>query len=290
MARAPRAPSAIGHPSAGKTASGASAVDTAAVPQGRVGDPLVVGVLDFSSNTAAVAAIGGKTVTSVSADTAVQELVKYYNARGGISGRPLRLVEYTENSGDASYDADEEAACARFTQDNRVPVVISMGQQWSDSYLTCLAKAGVVDIETHSQTGADRQGYATYPGMVSVAGIMVNRRVSAVLTGLAGRGFLTPKHRIGALVEDCPFNERAYATTFLPAAKRLGLTVIRRDVDCLTGFSGVADFESQVAAAVTPVSAAPASIESLSSADTSRWRCWRSAMLRTPSSTPPGTR
>src|SRR4029078_10955549 len=42
---------------------------------------------------------------------------------------------------------------------------------------------------------------------------------------LTTSGFLQAKHRLGAIVEDCPVDERVYNSALVPALRRAGLTL-----------------------------------------------------------------
>ena len=109
----------------GTTAAGGTSSDTGALPSGPAPmGPLTFGLLDVSSPAAAVGALGAQAQTSVYEQRLAHAFIDYLNAHGGIAGRKLQPVEYTQNPSSTNYNVDMEAACAKFTQDNHVNVVL----------------------------------------------------------------------------------------------------------------------------------------------------------------------
>ncbi|MDT7547963.1 MAG: hypothetical protein QOE84_357, partial [Actinomycetota bacterium] len=166
--------------------------------------------------------------------------------------RKLQPVEYTINPTSSSYESDLSAACAKFTQDNHVQVVVSQtGNIFSSNYESCLAKKNVTNLEV-ANGAPDAQDLRSYPQLFTTASPSVDRRITAQLRGLTKKGILTRQTPLGVIVEDCPQGTRAYSRTLAPLAKSLGLTVQRRDVDCVAGFSDAGSFFTQVGSAVLP--------------------------------------
>lgn len=215
--------------------------------------PLKFGLLDVGSSTDAVSALGAHAQTSVNEQNLSRAFISYLNAHGGVAGRKLQAVEYTQNSSSDNYATDMQAACARFTQDNTVHVVLraELGGLTPENYESCLTNAGVTSLEMSYAVG-DRTMLLQHPNLYNIAAPSVDRRERAVLTGLSKSGYLTSKNTIGVLVEDCPESQRAYNGTVVPLARSLGLKILERTVGCLTGFGDVGAFSSQVQAAVLP--------------------------------------
>ena len=246
-------PVAAGSPDASSISGASRDIASRHAGSGQVTTPLVLGVIDQPSLNETGAAIGSDVQQSVSYQDAVRALVRTYNAHGGIAGRRIKLVEYTMEATDGSWDTEFQAACAKFTQDNRVDAVITaLGGFFSDTYETCLAKAGAIDIEAYTIGAVDADTYARYPRLFTVGALTVNRKISGRLDALTDRGFLSKTNKIGVIVEDCSYNVRAFNATFVPLARRLGLSFVRRDIGCLRGFNGLGAFASQASAAVLP--------------------------------------
>jgi hypothetical protein len=137
-------------------------------------------------------------------------------------------------------------------------VVSQTGNIFSGNYESCLTKAGATNLEVGS--GApDERSLMSYPRLYTTASPTVDRRTAAQLRGLTRTGLLTRTTKIGVIVEACPDNTRAYDQTVVPVARSLGLTLVRRDVDCVAGFSDAGNFFAQVGSAVLPYNSAGAS-------------------------------
>lgn len=213
--------------------------------------PITLGVLDIGSGTPQAASSFGVS-GSLTPQQTVRAMVDWYNLHGGIARRRIKLVEYTASATAASYETEFAAACAKFTQDNHVAAVLTYtGYQISDSYETCLSKAGVPNISGVTG-GYDASTMARHPLLFTTAVASVDRAVTAELRALTGNGFLTKQNKIGVLVESCPSNTLAYDHTFAPLAAQLGLQVMRRDIDCVQGNNNMAQVIAQVDAAVLP--------------------------------------
>jgi ABC-type branched-subunit amino acid transport system substrate-binding protein len=239
---------------AGRSPAGASRPvgATGPAPTG----PLRFGLLTIKDSAAAAAAVGGTFDNTASEREWALAMVDYLNANGGIAGRRLEPVEYQFDPQNTSYEVQFAAACARFTQDNRLPLVVSQGGlAWSANYQACLAKAGVSNLQTSGAMG-DESELKMFPGFFNTHSPTPERRTRAQLKGLNSSGYLTGKHTVGVLVEDCPESTRTYKSTFVPLAKQLGLKLEQRTVGCLRGFGDVGSFQAQVQAAVLPFRAA----------------------------------
>jgi hypothetical protein len=221
-------------------ASAGTSSRSAGIPAG----PIKIGVT--SEKTGPVPILGNESI-------GIKKAADYINAHGGIAGRKLEAVEYTQEPTSNDYANDMEAACARFTQDNKVNVVLRavLGGVTPDNYETCLTKAGVTSLEMSYAVG-DRTMLGRHPRMYNVSAPSADRRERAVLTGLTHSGYLSSKNTIGVLVEECPESQQAYKNTVVPLARSLGLKLQMRTVGCLTGFSGVGAFSAQVQSAVLP--------------------------------------
>lgn len=241
-----------GAPTAGGSGDvnpGPGAVASGSAPTG----PLKVGVLNVGSSTGAVGAIGAEAQTTVNEQNLTRAFVKALNADGGVAGRKLEVVEYTQDPNSNNYATDMEAACARFTQDNKVNLVLraQLGGVMSENYNNCLAKAGATSLEMSFAVG-DNSYLKRYPGLYNISAPSVDRRMQGVLTGLNQSGYLSSKNKIGILVEDCPESQNAFKNTVAPLAKSLGLSIQTRNVGCLRGFGDVGSFSAQVQSAVLP--------------------------------------
>jgi hypothetical protein len=207
---------------------------------------LKLGVLDVASYNAFVDAIGhSSAATSISWQQAARSMVSWYNQHGGIAGRHIDMVEYTFRVTDPNVETDLQAACQTFTVDNHVDAVFSVAGVFSDSYETCLARAGLVNVE--QSNGIGQPSYQRYPRLVSVGKPNLERSIAAVLNRLASIGFLTAKNKLGVIVEDCPYDITAWQSTGVPLTRKIGMPFFRRDTDCLEGSQNLSSYEAQYA-------------------------------------------
>ena len=254
----PTGAGATGSSATGGATGTTSAGAATAVPsstQAKTG-PLKLGVLDASSPAAAASATGAGNPAGVDPVAITRGFIRYYNDHGGMAGRKLEPIEYTINPTSSSYESDLSAACAKFTQDNHVTVVVSQtGNIFSGNYESCLAKKGVTNLEV-GNGAPDSQDVRSFPQLFTTASPTVDRRIEAQLRGLTKKGTLGRQSKLGVIVEDCPQGKRAHGRTLVPLARSLGLTVVSRDVDCVTGFSDAGAFFSQVGSAVLPFNSA----------------------------------
>jgi ABC-type branched-subunit amino acid transport system substrate-binding protein len=213
-------------------------------------------VLDVGDASAFISAFGFSGGSGPTSQQLVHALVSWFNGHGGIAGKQIKLVEYTADVTASSYETEMSAACARFTQDSRVAVVLSnTGYQTSENYETCLTRAGVPSLN-NSVGGLDDSTLAKHPLLLQTSAASVDSSLRALLKGLTANGFLTSKNRIGVLVEACPSNVTAYQRTLAPLAKQLGLDVQRRDFDCVTGAGTMPQAIGQINASVLPFATA----------------------------------
>jgi hypothetical protein len=254
-------PGAAGGPSAGATGD----AGTTGTPGPTLGptssavrntSPLQIGILDVGDSSAFAAQYGISSSNTYTGQNELRGLAKWFNLHGGIAGRKITIVEYSADPSATTYETVMSAACSKFTQDNHVTVVLSQtAHQVSGNYEACLTKWGVVNIQG-SFGGYDRSIYEANPLLFTTSTPNLDRATAAQLRMQRASGWLTPKDKIGVMVESCPYNVAVYERTFAPLAKQLGLDVTRRDFDCVTGNGNIGAAASQVGAAVLPFAAA----------------------------------
>ena len=212
-----------------------------------IGGPLKIGVL-YPDNGAANAALGVTTNASNTPKSIMTALVSALNRAGGLAGRKLTVDYYTFDSTSSDYSTQANAACAHFTEDDPVPVVLdfALGNQFGMA--ACLAKRGVADFGLGTTDTVEDNAVGLY---ASPDWMTSSRRYPAVLEGLHATGYLTSKNKIGVLVENCPFLQRAYRQAVLPEISRLGLNrVDTEELDCTSGFSSAGPASASIQSAV----------------------------------------
>jgi hypothetical protein len=148
----------------------------------------------------------------------------------------------------SDYNSQAAAACAHFAEDKHVPVVLDVAYGNKFGMASCLAKHGVADfgLGTSDAVNDDAVGLFASP-----VGMSSTRRYPAVLDVLRSTGYLTPKNRIGVLLEDCPDLRRAYAEAVRPEISRLRLDLADiAKIGCTSGFASAGPAAAATQAAV----------------------------------------
>jgi hypothetical protein len=245
------APAASGGPASGARSSGAAAVASSAPgarPAGRSAavikpqsGPIEIGFLNTQVGNAAAAGLNtGETYTPAEVFRA---LANAMNDRGGLAGRKIIPVVADTDTATARWESDYQAACAQFTEDRDVSAVLGYSFAMIDSFESCLTKAGVAHL-TGGYAVGDEKTLDDYPAMVATTNPTVDRRYFVQLDGAVKGGFLTKKHRLGLVLDDCPEDWRAYNRTVVPYIKRTGLNVAAKSV--LSCPDGAADASTVV--------------------------------------------
>jgi hypothetical protein len=211
--------------------------------------PLTVGLLGIASNTKAAGSAGVNVDQGLSPSQALRAMANSYREAGGIGGRPLRTVVAEIDPG-GDYQGDLEAACAKFTQDSRVDVVISIDAVYDDRMSECLTTARIPRISTGNTPG-NAASLDRYPHTRYVGSPNADRRVLTLTTRSSAAGMLTRQSNVGVVVEDCPSNQAVYEHTALPALRRAGVAAVTvATTNCITSFSSQGGAASQMSSAL----------------------------------------
>jgi len=195
--------------------------------------PITIGVvLTGTSNASQFGVSLGNTVSEQDIDQAV---VDGLNAQGGIAGRRIKVVYANTDTGSNNWETDFSAACAKFTQDNKVDAVLGYVFNYFASFESCLAKRGIPHLNTGFNI-PDRQELRPFPLFLAVNTPIIDRRGLLKLRGAVADGVVTKASKLGVLSDTCPGTQSSLNRTFLPEAKRLGLTVTKTiAIGCTNG-------------------------------------------------------
>jgi hypothetical protein len=182
--------------------------------------PIKVGFM-YTVNDAAKAAGVNNNIT-IDPQVVTHALVDNFNKAGGFAGRRIEPVYEELRSSSNNFEGDLASACASFTQDNHVAAVISNMGFYSESFMSCLAKAATPVI---SGDGTDLQNARQFPLMLNPDWLLGDTREIQAVTRLKSAGYLRTGDRVGVVIEDCPINGRIYSNSLAPALQRAGLTI-----------------------------------------------------------------
>jgi ABC-type uncharacterized transport system substrate-binding protein len=179
---------------------------------------------------------------------AAHAMVDSINAKGGVEGRKLQVVDDAIDFSAPNHDSAFEAICQRYTKDNQVQAVVYDGTIYNQAFNKCLTTAGVPILYmgvTGSPVG-DETDFKDNPGLVAVNAVSLDRRVKSIMNKGVAAGFLPSGSRIGVVIEKCPHNERAYENTLKPLADKGGIELVRAEINCSHGYSDTGPALAQV--------------------------------------------
>lgn len=213
---------------------------------GRVTQPLTVGILAAGDTQQGAKTAGADSGTSVSAEDTLKALMRYF--QHGLAGRPVRFVYKAVPVTTTDYQTELSADCALFTQDNHVDLVISDIGYYADNLTACLNNAHVPQIEGGWGL-TDDATFAKYPGYFTPAFPSYDLRFGSLIAAGVTSGALTRGMKVGVMVEDCPFIQRAYRAQLLPRAQAAGLVLDESTVQCTSGFQDAGAIAQQAQSA-----------------------------------------
>jgi ABC-type branched-subunit amino acid transport system substrate-binding protein len=216
---------------AARTATGATAYATPLIPAdapGVTNTTITIGVNLPNPQSAAeiTAAFGANGVQSTDNLAAVEAIINYINAHGGVAGRKLVAVYTYTDITQGTYDSEDQAVCDTFTQDNKVFAVIELINDGSPVLASCLAQAGVVLIDDGNSIIYDTKTIeADFGAGYYEPTHMVLDRYGEVIDGLAQQGYFDGHPKIGVIIFDLPQYEETLTNVIEPALAKLGLSV-----------------------------------------------------------------
>ncbi|MEU7003589.1 ABC transporter substrate-binding protein [Nonomuraea sp. NPDC046570] len=199
--------------------------------------PIEIGML--ITDTRAESARNGVGIVSPHRDAA-HAMFDKINAGGGIKGRKIKVVDEAIDFSAPNHDTAFEAICQRFTKDNNVQAVVYDGTIYNGSFNSCLTKAGVPILYMGGSTGSavgDSDDLKKHPGLIAVNSVSLDRRVESIMNKAIAADHLRSGSKIGVVIEDCPYNERAYDKTLKPIADKGGIALVKAEVKCAHGYA-----------------------------------------------------
>lgn len=196
--------------------------------------PIQIGfIVTNVSNAAQFGINAGQTFTD---QQLYQALVNATNASGGIDGRRIDPIFAVTDTASANWNTDFQAACANFTQDHHVAAVLGYIFVFLNTFETCLAKAGVPHLYGGYQPG-DTTDQQQYPALVATTNPTGDVHYRVGFSGAITTGLLTPKNKLGVIVDSCANDDQAFSRAGAPYLKAEHITYETFDVGCSAGAS-----------------------------------------------------
>ncbi|HVE98319.1 MAG TPA: hypothetical protein VNA12_03985 [Mycobacteriales bacterium] len=161
-----------------------------------------------------------------------EAIIADINERGGVAGRKLVPVFHAYEAQSAQTGAQQDqAACSRYTEDNKVFAV--MGDGYSDTLRACLLKAGVLQVVGGQLYAAERETFDANPQMFNLGAPMQDRWFKALTPALVRLGYFggwdtaagapaPGKANVGVLAFDQPMWTKPVPRVLLPALAAAG--------------------------------------------------------------------
>jgi hypothetical protein len=146
--------------------------------------PVQLGLVTENDATQAAAALGVSSLDFGDAEAQMRAILTDLNARGGLLGHRVELVVHDVKTADAQSDPSREAqaACADFTQDNRVVAAVNaVAALNNETLFGCMSKASVPlfigDLGPHSDAS-----FARHASSLFGAGVLSSDRIARALS------------------------------------------------------------------------------------------------------------
>ena len=197
--------------------------------------PITIGMVKTA--TTGAASIGLKLDNTYSEQQFYDALIGAMNAKGGLAGRKIQPVYDEVDPFNSNWAQDYAEVCARFTQDNKVDLVLGYVFNYDQAFEACLARKGIPHLSTTFNV-PDEKELSGFPLLLNVEVPTITRRTLAKLDGAFATGALTRSSRVGVAYDNCPGTERSYREAAKPAFARYGVKVVKEfQVSCVTGQS-----------------------------------------------------
>ncbi|MEA2535677.1 MAG: hypothetical protein QOJ93_3488 [Actinomycetota bacterium] len=169
----------------------------------------------YSSQTAAGdKALGaGGAAPSYNTPDVVNAALDYANKHGGYAGRQMKAIYYDYDL-TADTSGQDQSACARYTQDNKVFAIVA----GTDILRRCAEKAGAIGLGGPPETA---KTFQRYPHYVDSEGIRLDRLGVVTVNALHTQHYFTGK--LGLLTWDDPDYRYTMTQAYLPTLAMHGI-------------------------------------------------------------------
>lgn len=219
----------------GSSAPGGSSGGVTAAPEAppASSEPILIGAYGLTAGGGAVGLSGAALGDPVAFSEAMADWI---NKHGGVAGRPIKLVQAnTDPTSSTPAEQQDQAACAKYTEDNKVLAVVSIVTT-TPTFDDCMAKRGVIYI-ANSITQPDTV-YNDSVGFRFAVSPAADRMGVTLASELLRTGYLKDQGiKLGIASEDHPWYRRA-AAAFKDAVKRIGGPAVSEEFYGCSGCSG----------------------------------------------------
>jgi ABC-type branched-subunit amino acid transport system substrate-binding protein len=198
--------------------AGIGAGDAAGPADLGAGGHITVGIQFSTDLSAAFAAFGANGVkpAQTNARPTVTALVDWINTHGGVGGRKVDAVLHETDPTRGTFDEQAQEACADFTEDHKVDVVVSGSITPSTNVVDCLSGRGVPVVWEY-QFLVDQATFDRHPATLYQPFSINGDRLRVYVDSLVAQGFFGSNPKIGLLRYDTPLHQSFSDRVIKPA-------------------------------------------------------------------------
>lgn len=157
--------------------------------------------------------------------SAIESMVRYVNAKGGLGGKKVEPVFHGTDPLVGTFPAQAEAACTHFAQDEKVFAVVSGAVLPDINTAACHAKYRTPLVWSY-QYLLDRKTLDGYQDYLYMPHAIAIERYGFYIDSLWESRFLTKSSKIGVFRYDDEQHERFFNTVIKPGLAKYGLVAI----------------------------------------------------------------
>jgi hypothetical protein len=191
----------------------------AAFAPGITDTTIYIGSYYQTNQGAANAALGAGGLDQGDARKPQNVVIEEINKAGGLAGRKIVPIyaEFDATSRE-SVDQQEQAACAKWTQDNQVFAILLSSPIIDE----CAKRAGALEL---GYGAAVPETYQRYPQRIDIDSMEMVRMGDVTIDGLAKQGYFGERPKIGLVTWDEPNYRQGIDQGYVPALQRRGLSL-----------------------------------------------------------------
>ena len=175
-----------------------------------------VGAAYTKNQGAGNAAVGAGGLDAGDARQPYNVVIDDINKHGGLAGRKIKPIYYGyDATSTQTADEQDEAACATWTQDNKVFVIFASGEITDE----CARKQGAMEFGSRGLP----ETYKKYPHRIDITGLNIIRLSYRPIEGLFKQKYFEKGAKIGLVTWDTPVYRSAVARGYVPALRSHGL-------------------------------------------------------------------
>jgi hypothetical protein len=197
------------------TSGGGSTGLTPSRAPGVTNSKVYIGIPTSSQAAAGDRAIGAAgAAPSYDGRDVINAVVDYANKHGAFAGRQLEPIYYDYNLTDDT-NSQDQAACAKWTQDNKVAAIVTGSH---DILTACAEHTAALPIDLLSASN-----FQKFPHLVDPEGIALSRIGAVTSAGLQRAHYFSGK--LGLVTWDDPRYHAAITDGYMPALGKYGVKV-----------------------------------------------------------------